>query len=68
MGGFEEKTKWRFRVGEVTVFIFLLGTKAFTAFTLESPEFLLARAHETGSTTSHESKQKHGHLKAALLV
>ena len=48
--------KWRFRVDEMTV-IFLLGTKAFTAFTLKSHAFLLARAHQTWSTTSHESKK-----------
>ena len=41
----------------MTVFIFLLGTKALTAFTLKSHEFLLARAHQTWSTTSHESKK-----------
>ena len=44
-------------VGEMTVFICLLGAKAFTAFTLKSHEFLLARAPETWSTASHESKK-----------
>ena len=56
-GALNKTPKWRFRVGEMTVFIFLLGTKAFKAFTLKSHGFLLARAHQTWSATSHESKK-----------
>ena len=53
LGALKKTRKWRFRVGEMTVFP-LLGTKVLTAFTLKSHEFLLARAHQTWSTTSHE--------------
>ena len=69
LGALKKTQKWRFRVGEMTVSILLIGTitKVLTAFTLKSHEFLLARAHQTWSTNPR-IKKTHGHLKAVLLV
>ena len=52
---------WRYRAGEIALFILLPVNKALTAFTPKKRTTPLARAHPISSATSHESK-KHGHL------
>ena len=52
----------------MTVFVLLLVNKGFMTLEIKSHTFLLARAHQTWSTTSHSLKKKHGHLKAVLQV